>query len=97
MNYAWDQPSFADKQLLIKIESKEFVLDVLEIGKKSHFKVKSEAGESVYLDLEVKAQGPAVLILLKNRFAPPEALLDTESGEQVRVYLVALFVDPFFF
>lgn len=93
MNYAWDQPSFADKQLLLKIESKEFVLDVLEIGKKSHFKVKSVAGESSYLDLEVKAQGPAVLILLKDRFAPPEALPDAGSGEQVRIYPELLYND----
>lgn len=69
--------------MILRLENKEFILDVLEIGKKSHFKVKSEAGESLYLDLEVKAQGPAVLILLKDRFASTETLSDAGDDGQV--------------
>jgi len=80
-NYSWDQPSFSDKYLLMKIENKEYIVDVLEIGKKSQFKVKKECGDSFYVSLEVKAQGPAVVILFKDYQSASTTAMEADQSE----------------
>ena len=79
VNYAWDQPSFNEKQLLLTMEEKEVVLDAFEIGKRNRFKIKSAAGTIYQIELEVKAQGPVVVIELRDRYSTDTALSETSA------------------
>jgi hypothetical protein len=81
LKYAWNQPSFSDKLAILTMETKEFSVDLAEIGKKSHFKLKDLEGRSEFVDIEIKAEGPLVVILVSDRVRRSSDVADLlESG-----------------
>jgi vacuolar protein sorting-associated protein 13A/C len=67
LKYSWDQPSFSDKRLIMTVNGKEFNIDLSEVGKKTNLKVKPGEGPGMSLNLEIKAEGPMVVVLIKDR------------------------------
>lgn len=84
LNYTWDQPNFNDKRLVLSVgESKELMLDLAEIGKKSRVKVKRNGQVLTVLDVEIKAQGPAVLVLVVERRSLVGAMSEATNEDEV--------------
>lgn len=87
--YSWDQPIFTEKRLVLVLESKEHTLDLAEIGRKLHFKVKDGMDKSWTIDLAIKAHGPAVLVELQDRYHS----LDVSSKESLQLAEAAAYTE----
>lgn len=82
--YSWDDLSFKQKTLVMSIDDKETSLDLSEIGHRSHMKFKDASGRSNFVDIKIKADGPAVIVEIHDRFASETEVM--REDEQVRTF-----------
>ena len=85
LKYSWDQPSFSDKRMLMFIAGKESSLDLTEVGKRSTVRVKKDDGTAIEVDLAIKAEGPMVVIQLRDRKTKGAA--QKEDGAEKQDYV----------
>ncbi len=67
IKYAWDEPMAPNRKLLVLLGNREHQIDPTEIGARASFRVKFAHGSSLYIDLSIVADGPAVIVMLRQR------------------------------